>query len=122
MFHTRSLYDGVSFAGSGVHAVARRLVCLSALLTIVLAPAAPGQLLAQVPASDLEGREIIMITGSTGGVGRAVALAFAGPGTHIIVHGRNIERGQAVVAQVEAVGSTARFLQADLGSFAQGAG
>jgi NAD(P)-dependent dehydrogenase (short-subunit alcohol dehydrogenase family) len=60
-----------------------------------------------------------MITGSTGGVGRAVALAFAGPTTHIIVHGRNVERGQAVVEQLEAVGSTARFLQADLGSFAQ---
>ncbi len=119
MFHTRSLYDGVSSAGSGVHAVAGRLARLSALLAIVLAPAAPGQLLAQVPASDLEGREIIMITGSTGGVGRAAALAFAGPGTHIIVHGRNVERGQAVVEQVEAVGSTARFLQADLGSFAQ---
>ena len=119
MFHTRSLYDGVSSAGSGVRAVAGRLACLSALLTFVLAPAAPGQLLAQVPASDLEGKEIIMVTGSTGGLGRAVALAFAGPGTHIIVHGRNVERGQAVVEQAEAAGSTARFLQADLGSFAQ---
>lgn len=119
MSHTRSLYNGVLSAGSRVRAVAGRLAFLSALLTIVLAPAAPGQLLAQVPASDLEGREIIMVTGSTGGLGRAVALAFAGPGTHIIVHGRNVERGQAVVEQAEAAGSTARFVQADLGSLAQ---
>jgi NAD(P)-dependent dehydrogenase (short-subunit alcohol dehydrogenase family) len=119
MFQILSLYEGVSSAYSGVRAVAGRLACLSALLTIVLAPAAPGQLVAQVSASDLEGREIIMVTGSTGGLGRATALAFAGPGTHIIVHGRNVERGQAVVEQAEVAGSTARFVQADLGSLAQ---
>ena len=48
-----------------------------------------------------------MVTGSTGGLGRAVALMLAGPGTHIIVHGRNVERGQAVVQEAEAKGSTA---------------
>lgn len=78
-----------------------------------------GGLSAQVPASAVEGREVIMVTGSTGGLGRAVALMLAGPGTHIIVHGRNVERGQAVVQEAEAKGSTARFIQADLSSFAQ---
>jgi NAD(P)-dependent dehydrogenase (short-subunit alcohol dehydrogenase family) len=75
--------------------------------------------LAQVPAADVQGREIIMITGSTGGLGREVALQLAGPGTHIIVHGRSIERGQEVVAELQARGSTARFVGADLGSLAQ---
>jgi len=76
-------------------------------------------LLAQVPAADVQGREIIMITGSTGGLGREVALQLAGPGTHIIVHGRSVERGEEVVDELEARGSTARFVGADLGSLAQ---
>jgi NAD(P)-dependent dehydrogenase (short-subunit alcohol dehydrogenase family) len=60
-----------------------------------------------------------MITGSTGGLGREVALQLAGPGTHIIVHGRSVERGQEVVEELKARGSTARFVGADLGSLAQ---
>jgi NAD(P)-dependent dehydrogenase (short-subunit alcohol dehydrogenase family) len=98
-------------------AAARRVAFLSALAATVLA--APVSLLAQVPAADVQGREIIMITGSTGGLGREVALMLAGPGTHIIVHGRNVERGEEVVAELEARGSTARFVGADLGSLAQ---
>ena len=46
--------------------------------------------------------KVAIVTGAGTGVGRAVALAFAGPGTHIIVHGRNVERGQVVVEQAEA--------------------
>ena len=102
---------------AGLRATARRLACLAALPAAVLASAA--DLGAQVPASDLQGREIIMITGSTGGLGREVALQLAGPGTHIIVHGRSIQRGQEVVDELEARGSTARFVEADLGSLAQ---
>ena len=100
-----------------LRATARRVAWLSALPAAVLASAA--DLGAQVPASDLQGREIIMVTGSTGGLGREVALQLAGPGTHIIVHGRSIERGQEVVEELEARGSTARFVEADLGSLAQ---
>jgi len=99
-----------------VRAAARRLAFISALAA---AAAAPADLLAQVPASDVQGREIIMITGSTGGLGREVALMLAGPGTHIIVHGRSLERGNEVVEELKARGSTARFVGADLGSLAQ---
>ena len=98
-------------------AAARRVAFLSALAATI--SAAPASLLAQVPAADVQGREIVMITGSTGGLGREVALQLAGPGTHIIVHGRNVERGEEVVNELEARGSTARFVGADLGSLAQ---
>lgn len=98
-------------------AAVRVVAFVSALAATVLA--APASLLAQVPAADVQGREIIMITGSTGGLGREVALQLAGPGTHIIVHGRNVERGEEVVDELEARGSTARFVGADLGSLAQ---
>ena len=99
-----------------LRAAARRGAYVSALSAVL---ASPTGLLAQVPASDVQGREIILITGSTGGLGREVALQLAGPGTHIIVHGRSVERGNEVVEELKARGSTARFVGADLGSLAQ---
>jgi NAD(P)-dependent dehydrogenase (short-subunit alcohol dehydrogenase family) len=92
--------------------------CVTAVLFTALAAGARDAA-AQVPAADIQGREIIMVTGSTGGLGREVALMLAGPGTHIIVHGRNVERGNEVVAEAVAKGATARFVGADLGSLAQ---
>jgi NAD(P)-dependent dehydrogenase (short-subunit alcohol dehydrogenase family) len=64
-------------------------------------------------------RRVILITGSTDGLGREVALGLAGPGTHIIVHGRNQERGEEVVRAVTDSGGSARFYQADLADLAQ---
>jgi NAD(P)-dependent dehydrogenase (short-subunit alcohol dehydrogenase family) len=57
---------------------------------------------------------VILITGSTDGLGREVALELAGPGTHILVHGRNAERGAEVVSAIQQVGGSARFFRADL--------
>jgi NAD(P)-dependent dehydrogenase (short-subunit alcohol dehydrogenase family) len=70
------------------------------------------------PSSSADPR-VILITGSTDGLGRSVALALAAPGTHIIVHGRNRERGLEVVRAVEAAGGSARFYRADLGHLDQ---
>ncbi len=76
----------------------------------------PGPATAQLP---LEG-QVILITGSTGGLGREVALEVASMGAHVIVHGRNAERGAEVVAEVEAAGGAgARFYQADFASLDQ---
>jgi NAD(P)-dependent dehydrogenase (short-subunit alcohol dehydrogenase family) len=58
--------------------------------------------------------KVVLITGSTDGLGREVALKLAGPGTHIVVHGRNRERGHEVVRAIETAGGSARFYQADL--------
>jgi len=57
---------------------------------------------------------VILITGSTDGLGREVAFELAEPGVHIIVHGRNQERGLEVVEAITQLGGTARFYQADL--------
>jgi NAD(P)-dependent dehydrogenase (short-subunit alcohol dehydrogenase family) len=57
-----------------------------------------------------------LITGSTDGLGRVVAERLAAPGTHVLVHGRDRARGEAVVRAVEAAGGTARFYQADFAS------
>ncbi|TVP55331.1 MAG: SDR family NAD(P)-dependent oxidoreductase [Gemmatimonadales bacterium] len=60
---------------------------------------------------------VILITGSTGGLGREVALEMGSMGAHVIVHGRNEERGREVVEQIttEGIGS-AEFHAADLAS------
>jgi len=63
---------------------------------------------------------IVLITGSTDGLGREVALRVAASGAHVIVHGRNRERGEAVVAEIERAGiGSARFYAADLASMDQ---
>ena len=64
--------------------------------------------------------QVILVTGSTSGLGRGVALELASTGAHIIVHGRNRERGMEVVNQIEQEGiGSAEFYAADLASFDQ---
>jgi NAD(P)-dependent dehydrogenase (short-subunit alcohol dehydrogenase family) len=92
-------------------------VALAAVVLAALVGSAEAS--AQVPTAEVQDREIIMVTGSTDGLGREVALQLGAEGAHIIVHGRNVERGNAVVEEIRASGGTARFYQADLGSLAQ---
>jgi NAD(P)-dependent dehydrogenase (short-subunit alcohol dehydrogenase family) len=55
-----------------------------------------------------------LITGSTSGIGRAAAEELARHGGKIVVHGRDVDRGPAVVDTITAAGGKARFLAADL--------
>jgi NADP-dependent 3-hydroxy acid dehydrogenase YdfG len=64
------------------------------------------------------GQQVILVTGSTGGLGREVALGLAASGAHIIVHGPNVERGASLVDEIERAGAgSARFYAADFGSY-----
>ncbi len=64
--------------------------------------------------------QVVLVTGSTDGLGHEVALRIAALGAHVIVHGRNVERGQGVVAEIERDGrGSARFYRADLASLAE---
>ena len=60
-----------------------------------------------------------LITGSTDGVGRMVAMRLGEAGARILVHGRDRARGQSVVAAIRQSGGTAEFLTADLASLAE---
>jgi NAD(P)-dependent dehydrogenase (short-subunit alcohol dehydrogenase family) len=89
--------------------------------TVAMAQGASGRAAAANRSGDpFAGRQIVLITGSTDGLGREVARRLAATGAHIIVHGRNRERGMEVVKEIELAGKgSARFYAADLASLAQ---
>src|SRR6476660_3180050 len=55
-----------------------------------------------------------LITGGTSGIGRAVANKLAQLGLHVIVVGRNADRGERTVAELRAAGGEADFISSDL--------
>jgi NAD(P)-dependent dehydrogenase (short-subunit alcohol dehydrogenase family) len=69
-------------------------------------------------AEEQHGRRIVLITGSTGGLGRDVALRLGERGAHVIVHGRSRERGMQVVEEIGRGPGSAGFYQADFTSLA----
>lgn len=55
-----------------------------------------------------------LITGATSGIGRAVADKLAQSGVHVVVVGRNVERGERTIAEMRATGGKADFISSDL--------
>jgi NAD(P)-dependent dehydrogenase (short-subunit alcohol dehydrogenase family) len=55
-----------------------------------------------------------LITGSTSNIGRAVAVSLAAAGAHVIVSGRDDDRGQAAIEEIRAAGNLADYVRADL--------
>jgi NAD(P)-dependent dehydrogenase (short-subunit alcohol dehydrogenase family) len=58
--------------------------------------------------------KVAIVTGSTRGLGRAIALRFAGEGAAVVVTGRDPVNGAAVVDRIAAAGGVARFIPADV--------
>lgn len=67
---------------------------------------------------DLEGMAAL-VTGATSGIGKAVAEELGRRGAAVIVHGRDVLRGEAVVSAISADDGTAHFVAADLTDPAQ---
>jgi 3-oxoacyl-[acyl-carrier protein] reductase len=73
----------------------------------------PGALLTP-PGRRLEGRSAV-VTGGSSGIGRAIALAFAGEGAHVLLTYRGNQGGaEEVGAAVRSLGGTAHVVAADL--------
>src|SRR6516225_3813881 len=71
-----------------------------------------------IPQMTLESK-ILLVTGSTDGVGRLVARRGADQGARVFIHGRDRFRGEQLVAEIGAAGGTASFLPADFASLAE---
>jgi NAD(P)-dependent dehydrogenase (short-subunit alcohol dehydrogenase family) len=57
---------------------------------------------------------VVLITGALTGIGRATAVAFAQEGSQIVISGRRDEAGQALLAELRALGAEAEFVRADV--------
>jgi len=57
---------------------------------------------------------VALVTGGTSGIGRAAAQKLAKLGIHVIVTGRNAERGQKTVQEIRSAGGKADFIAVDL--------
>lgn len=58
--------------------------------------------------------QVVVITGALTGIGRAAALAFAKRGSRLVVSGRHEESGQALLAELRALGAEAEFVRTDV--------
>lgn len=88
-----------------------------------------AELLAEIPTDDvalavprqpLRKRDLIgfrtLVTGSTAGIGRAIAEGFADAGSGIVIHGRHSENAQATLTQLKKYEAPTECVLADLRS------
>ena len=58
-----------------------------------------------------------LVTGASKGIGRAIALALAEAGAHVLVHyGRSAKEAESIVSEIETKGGRAHAISADLGT------
>jgi NAD(P)-dependent dehydrogenase (short-subunit alcohol dehydrogenase family) len=58
--------------------------------------------------------QVAVVTGSARGIGAGIAKKFGEHGARVLVHGREREEGERVVAAIQALGSEAALLTGDL--------
>ena len=59
-------------------------------------------------------REVVLITGSAKGIGRALALRLGTSSVRVSILGRSAERGEHLVREIVGFGGEASFIAADL--------
>ncbi|MSR03842.1 MAG: SDR family NAD(P)-dependent oxidoreductase [Gemmatimonadetes bacterium] len=101
-------------------AVTFGLLLAASLLPAEAARQQPSTTYAKAPLlPDLTGK-VVLVTGSTDGLGRDVARRIAAAGAHVLVTGRSVARGDSLVAEIAKSGKgSARFYRADLASLAE---
>jgi len=62
---------------------------------------------------ELQGKRAL-VTGSSSGIGEAIAMRLAREGASVVVHGRNAERAEKVAAAIRATGAEAHVAIGDL--------
>jgi len=91
------------------------LMSCCVFLTLVFAQLSSAQTSAPQP-----NQQVALVTGSTSGLGRELAMRLSDMGMFVIVHGRNRERGLEVIAEIESnSGNGASLYIADFASLDQ---
>lgn len=62
---------------------------------------------------DITGK-VVVITGGTGVLGKAIAAYLADEGAKVVILGRRVEAGNAIVEEIKAAGGEAMFLATDV--------
>ena len=60
--------------------------------------------------------KVVLITGSTRGIGKSFATGFAKEGADVIVHGRDLEKAKAVAKEIEGIGVRSMAVAGDVSS------
>lgn len=97
----------------------RRDTLIGALLTLAAGSIGSTRARAQAGSRRYDvslANKTALVTGSTDGLGREVALRLGALGASVIVHGRNRERGEAVASEIRRGPGDAVFYRADLAS------
>jgi NAD(P)-dependent dehydrogenase (short-subunit alcohol dehydrogenase family) len=58
--------------------------------------------------------KVVLITGSTRGIGKDFAIGFAKEGADVIINGRNMEKARAVAKEIESLGVRSLAIAADV--------
>jgi NAD(P)-dependent dehydrogenase (short-subunit alcohol dehydrogenase family) len=58
--------------------------------------------------------KVIVVTGSTKGIGASIARVCAGEGANLVISGRNAEEGRRIAGELTQRGSKAVFIQCDI--------
>jgi NAD(P)-dependent dehydrogenase (short-subunit alcohol dehydrogenase family) len=67
---------------------------------------------------NFEGK-VAIVTGGSGGIGEAVALKFAREGAKVVIAAQRVDQGEAVVREIESLGSEGLFVQTDVAKRAE---
>lgn len=63
--------------------------------------------------------KVVLVSGGTQGLGAGIARAAAREGATVVVSGRNVDRGEAVAAEIRDSGARAVFVRADVSEVGQ---
>lgn len=61
----------------------------------------------------------VLVTGSTSGIGKQTALSLARLGCDVHVHGRDVDKGEAVTSQIRDVGVNSEFHRVDFSNISE---